>query len=205
MALLIVSIIASMYAGIATPTEAAAIGATVALILAIFLFRIPRSTFFDALIEAAIINGFVMLIVVSAHLFSYFVALSGIAVTLCDLIVALGMPPWAVIVAICVVFFILGCFMDSLTILVVLVPILIPTLIGMGFDLVWFGVVMVINVEIGLITPPFGLNLFAMKGIWGDPMGKLIRGVLPFLAVLLVLLAIIVALPQLSLWLPSMM
>ena len=191
--------------GIATPTEAAGVAIFIAFILALFVYRVRPRELKEALIEAATINGMVMLIMIAAYFYSFMVATSGLGMALVDLIRSLELNPWVVIFAINLSLLFMGCFMDAVTILVVTVPVFVPLIRVLGFDPLWFGIIMTINVEIAFLTPPFGFNLFTMMGIWREPLGELVRSEMPFLAVLILLLVIVSLFPQLALWLPSMM
>jgi C4-dicarboxylate transporter DctM subunit len=115
------------------------------------------------------------------------------------------MPGWAVVVMINVIILILGCFIDPITITLLTVPIFLPVVKSLGYDPIWFGVMFCINTQIGLITPPMGTDLFAVKTIFKIPTNEILRGVAPFLVCLVVFLAVIVAFPQISLWLPNAM
>jgi C4-dicarboxylate transporter DctM subunit len=200
-----ISILGSIYFGIATPTEAAGVGCVVVFIIAIAVFGMRWKELRRALFETAIINGMILFMMVGAWLFSYVIGSSGVAKTITDFVTSAGLSPWLVIVAISVLLLILGCFIDGITIMLLTVPLLTPVIVELGFDPVWFGVLYVVNIEIGMITPPMGLELFLMRTVFDVPVGRLLRGVWPFLIVLLIFLIIIIAFPQISLWLPSMM
>jgi C4-dicarboxylate transporter DctM subunit len=133
------------------------------------------------------------------------VGTSGLGRNLANLITSVGLSPWLIVIAINAIYLILGFFMDSISVMMITLPFLVPIIKGLGFDPIWFGVVTVVNIEIGLITPPMALNIFTAKEVFGLPLGELIRYLIPFLAVLVIFLGIIIAFPQLSLWLPAMM
>jgi C4-dicarboxylate transporter DctM subunit len=138
-------------------------------------------------------------------MFTYVVGTSGMAQKTADYLIHSGLSKWGIIIAINILILFLGCFIDGLTIILLTLPFFVPLVSGLDFSLVWFGVLMVVNTEIGLITPPMGLNLFIIREAFNIPVGQLLRATLPFLAVEIVFLAILVALPHISTWLPGMM
>lgn len=204
-ALVMLSIIGSIFFGIATPTEAAGIGAVVILIIAVTVFRLRWKGLRRAIVEAAVINTMMLLIIVAANFFSYLLASAGVGDFLGDLVTSLELSPLLVVVAIVILYFILGCIFDSISITVLTIPIFAPLLTSLGVDLVWFGVLYLVTLEIGLITPPMGVNLFFMRNTFNINMVDLLKGALPFLVVILVFLIVLLLVPQLSLWLPAMM
>jgi TRAP-type C4-dicarboxylate transport system permease large subunit len=146
-----------------------------------------------------------MLILIGASFFTYIVGSANIAKYLYNLVEAFGIQPWQVIISINVILLILGCLIDPLTIVMLTVPIFVPLITSVGFDPLWFGVIFVVNAQIGMITPPMGIDLFAIKTVFDIPTGDIIRGVAPFLIIEIIFLATIILFPPLSLWLPSTM
>jgi len=204
-ALVMLSIIGSIFFGIATPTEAAGIGAVVVLIIAVAVFRLRWKGLRRAIVEAAVINTMMLLIIVAANFFSYLLASAGVGDFLGNLVTSLELSPLMVVFAIVILYFILGCIFDSISITVLTIPIFAPFLTSLGVDLVWFGVLYLVTLEIGLITPPMGVNLFFMRNTFNINMIDLLKGALPFLVVILVFLVVLLLVPQLSLWLPGLM
>ncbi len=200
-----VSILGSIYLGIATPTESAGVGCVIVLIIAAAVFDLRWQGLRRALVETATINGMILFMMVGAWLFSYVIGSSGVAKTMTSFVTSGGLSPWLVIISINILLLILGCFIDAITIMLLTVPLFVPVIVTLGFNPIWFGVLYVVNMQIGLITPPMGLELFLMRTAFDIPMDKLLRGVLPFLVVLFIFLAILIAFPQISLWLPGMM
>ncbi|HJX12930.1 MAG TPA: TRAP transporter large permease [Dehalococcoidales bacterium] len=198
-------ILGSIYTGVATPTEAAGVGCVVVLLIAIAFFRLRWQGLRRAIIETAVINGMILFLLIGASFFTYIVGSANVTKYLLNAIGPSAISPWMVIIAINVILLILGCIIDPLTITLLTIPIFFPLIIRLGFDPIWFGVVFVVNTQIGLITPPMGIDLFAVKTIFNIPTGDILRGTAPFLFFLLVFLAIIIAFPTLSLWLPGMM
>ena len=204
-ALVMASIIGSIFFGVATPTEAAGIGATVIIIIAVVVFRLRWRGFYRAIIEAAVINAMMLLVIVAASFFSYLLASAGVGDFLANLVESVNFSPILVVVAITVLYLLLGCLFDSISITVLTIPIFAPLLTSLGVDLVWFGVLYLITLEIGLITPPMGVNLFFMRNTFNINMVDLLKGATPFLIVVFIFLLLILFIPQLSLWLPSLM
>jgi len=203
--LVIVAILGSIYFGIATPTESAGVGTVIMVIIAITLYRMRWKGLKKALIEATMVNAMIMFLCLSAYFFTYLIGSSNIAVKIGELISWMHLPPLAVILMINVVLIILGGFIDPITITLLTVPIFLPLIIQAGYDPLWFGVVFTINTEIGLLYPPIGENIFAVKSVFKTKTSDLFRAIAPFLAIETVFLLIIVLWPSLSLWLPAHM
>jgi len=199
------SILGSIYFGIASPTEAAGVGCVVVLIIAVTVFGLRWQGLKRALTETAIINGMILFMMVGAWLFSYVIGSSGVVDTITGFVTSANFSPWLVIISINVLLLILGCFIDAITIMLLTVPLFVPVIITLGFDPIWFGVLYVVNMQIGLITPPMGLELFLMRTAFDIPLDRLLKGVLPFLIALFIFLAVLIAFPEISLWLPGMM
>jgi C4-dicarboxylate transporter DctM subunit len=194
-----------IYMGVVTATEAAGLGVVLTLLIAVVFYRFRLAHLVRAMSETATLTGMVGLMIIAATTFSYLVGSSRLGQALADFISSSGLSPWMVIIVINIILLILGCFMDGLAIMLVAVPLFIPLIVALGFNPVWFGVLVVVNIEIGLITPPVGMNLFMVSNVFNVRFAELIRGVAPFLVVLVIFLAILIAFPDLSLWLPGMM
>ena len=203
--LVILAILGSIYFGIATPTESAGVGVVAMLIIAIVFYGLRWKGISKSLIESTLVNSMIMFIIVGAYFFTYMIGSANIATKLHDVVVNFGLSPWQVILSINIILLVLGCLIDPLTITLLTVPIFVPLIIQIGYNPIWFGVVFVINTEIGLITPPMGINLFAIKTVFNISTGDLLKGVTPFLMIEIVFLAVICAFPALSLWLPGTM
>ena len=198
-------ILGSIYFGIATPTEAGGVGCFIVLVIAVLFFNLRLKGLYRAIMQTAVLNATIMIILVGSSFFTYVFGSSSVAQKLSMVIASLNMPPLAVIVAIMVFLLFLGCFIDGITIMMLTVPIFIPIITELGFDPLWFGVLFVINMEIALITPPMGINFFLVRNNFSISSIDLMKGVWPFLIMLVLFLAITVAFPQLSLWLPGLM
>jgi C4-dicarboxylate transporter DctM subunit len=200
-----VAIIGSIFFGVATPTEAAGIGCVVIIIIAVTFFRLRFKALYRAMVEAAVINSMMLVIIVAASFFSYMLASAGVGDFLGHLITSLNVSPTIIVLAIMILYLILGSLFDSITITILTIPIFAPLLTKLGLDLVWFGVLYVVNLEIGLITPPMGVNLFFVRNVFNIKTGELIRGAAPYLITLVIFLMLVLFIPQMSLWLPGLM
>lgn len=205
---LFLGIMASIYLGIATPTESAAIGCLIALLLAILYGRLTWKSLWTALLRASATTGLIGMVIVGGKIFSHLFATMGIAHELGQTIVGIGLSPLLVFVAMVLVLFILGMFMEGSGIIVLTIPLFFPIITSLGFDPIWFGVVTTICVELALITPPVGVIVYLLAGIvkpFGITMGEIFRGIFPFVVLELIAIAILTAFPQIATWLPSTM
>jgi tripartite ATP-independent transporter DctM subunit len=206
-AVLIFIIMGSIYSGIATPTEAAAVGATTILLLGFLFYRNLRwHNFKIATTSAVRVTSQIGLIRVSAMLFANLTALLGLPQKAAEIVSDLSLSPTMLVIIIGVFFFIAGFFFDEMSVFLIVFPIILPILQEAGVDLIWFGVLSVINIELSTITPPFAINLYILKGTVPElAIGSIIRGVFPFIAAQVCILGVLIAFPTLSLWLPGMM
>src|SRR6058998_2876840 len=201
-ALLIVVVLGSMYAGIVTPTEAAAVGSLVSLLLAAAFRRLTWRTLRDAFQATIRTTSMVMLIIIFASIFSHVIALIGAPKAL----FGLGLPRWAFFAALFAVLLVIAYALEELSVMIIILPILFPLVTGLGFDPIWFGVIMVVWLEIGFITPPVGLNLFVIQGLMPGLSGRQITlGTTPFVVLMILLVVLLFLVPDLALWLPRQM
>jgi C4-dicarboxylate transporter, DctM subunit len=205
MLLLIGSVTGVIYAGIATPTEASAAGAAGAMIISALLGKLGWASLGRALLNALRSSCMIFMILVGAHVFGYFFTLTGLTNALVASISGSGIPAWLVMLAIIVLLLILGCFLDQIAILVLTIPVLLPVVKSLGFDPVWFGVIMVITGEVGMVTPPVGLNAFVVARYAKRPLSEVFIGVWPHVVAHILLIAVFLAVPDLILWLPAQM
>lgn len=204
--LLFVLVIGGIYAGFFSPTEAAAVGAFGALLLAWLRRQLSGRVFRDCLIETAEITGMIFLILIGASVFNYFIETTSLPQLLIATVEAWQLSPFVVLILIMIFYVVLGCFMDSLSMILLTVPFVFPLVAALGFDPIWFGVLLVTVAELGLITPPVGMNLFVIQGVAKDlKLETIVRGVVPFLVADLVRLAILLAFPGITLWLPRLL
>ena len=204
--MLIVIILGGIYGGVFTPTEAAAVAALYAFCIAVFVYRdigmkdVPR-----VLLDSGKVTVMLMFIVANALLFAHVLTTERIPQTVAGMIVGWGLAPWQFLIVVNLLLLVAGMFMEPTGIILILAPILFPIASRLGIDPVHLGIVMVVNLEIGMITPPVGLNLFVTSGITGMSIGQVVRAALPWTSVLLVFLLIITYVPVISLWLPRLM
>jgi tripartite ATP-independent transporter DctM subunit len=205
-ALLIVVVLGSMYVGIVTPTEAAALGSSVSLVLAALARKLTWPTLRDAFHSTVRTTSMVMLIIIFASVFSHVIALIGAPRALLDMVVALGMPQWAFFGAVFAFLLVVAYALEELSVMIIMLPILFPLVTGLGFDPVWFGIIMIVWLEIGFITPPVGLNLFVIQGLTpGATARDMVLGTTPYVLMLIALVALLFLVPDLALWLPRQM
>jgi len=203
--LLFLLIIGGLYFGLFTPTEAAGVGAGCALLIAAFRRVISWRDLFDSLVETVRTTASLFLVLIGALVFSNFVNLAGLPDALSSLIAGLGLSPLGVILVILLIYVVLGMFMESLSMILLTIPVFFPIISAQGFDPVWFGIFAVMVTELSLITPPVGLNLFVIRGVIpGLAIGAIYRGIVPFVIADLVRIALIIGFPAIVLWLPAM-
>jgi tripartite ATP-independent transporter DctM subunit len=198
-------VIGGLYLGIFTPTEAAGIGAFSAFCFAIMRGKMKWLNIKNSLTSTASTTGMLFLIVMGAMMLGYFFSITRLPFEFASMVAALPINRYAILACVVVVILILGCLMDSLAIVLLTVPVFYPLILELNFDPIWFGIIVVRVTEMGLITPPVGLNVFVLHGITGTPMHTIFRGVLPFLLADVIELILLISLPQLSLFLPNLM
>lgn len=203
--LLFLLVMGGIYLGVFTPTEAGAIGAFGAIVITLLMRRLNMNRFRSTILEAGLMTGMILLILLGVTLFQRFMAASELPMALGAFITGLDVPPMVVLVSIVIVYVILGCFLPAILAIILTIPIIYPLIIAMGFDPIWYGVLMVRMTEIGALTPPMGIDCFMLSGVSGIPLGTIFRGVVPFVIADVLHVALLIAVPQLSLFLPNMM
>ncbi|WLD58460.1 TRAP transporter large permease [Salinispirillum sp. LH 10-3-1] len=192
-------IIGGIYGGIFTPTEAASVGAFGALIIALFRGMTWRD-FVDAVRETLVVSAMIFFMVIGAEIFGYFLSVSRVSFTLVEIVSAMDLTPFMVLLAILLLYVLLGMVMDSIAMLLLTVPIVFPLAMQAGFDPIWFGIVTVITVELGLITPPIGMNVFVIKSVAPHiKLTDIFKGVIPFVITDIIRLVLLIAFPVLAL------
>ncbi|MBY5967519.1 TRAP transporter large permease [Halomonas denitrificans] len=206
-ALLVLVVLGSIYSGLATPSEAAGIGAFGALLIAALVFRcLSWASFARILASTARISGAILLIIGCAKIFGDYLNMVRVPQLLTESLTVSGLPDWAIMLAIMLLLILLGMIVDAVSLIVVTTPVLLPLIQAMGYDPLWFGIVMVLNLEIAVITPPVGLNLYALRGVCPElSVEEIIKSALPFVAVQFIVLMLFVMFPSISLWLPGLM
>ncbi|MEW6668740.1 MAG: TRAP transporter large permease [Thermodesulfobacteriota bacterium] len=206
MLVLFALVMGGLFAGLFTPTEAGAGGAAGALIIALVRRMITWRGFIDSLVETTRITTMVFVIVTGATLFGHFMAVTRVPFELSEWLAGMAVSRYVIMGFIIFGYLIAGCFMDSLAMITLTVPILYPVILKLGFDPIWFGVIIVLVGEMGVITPPVGINVYIIKGVALDvPLETIFRGIFPFLVALLVCTVLLIAFPQIALFLPSFM
>jgi C4-dicarboxylate transporter DctM subunit len=204
--ILLAVVIVGIYAGIFTPTEAAGIGAFTAFLLALARGSLTLASAFRIFSETAQTTATLFAILIGATLFANFMDVAGLPSGLARWLNGLHLPPLALLVAILAVYLVLGCFLESISMILLTLPIFYPIIVGLGYDPIWFGIILVVVTEISMITPPIGMNVFVLNVVLPDvSLHAIFRGLVPFIAVDVLRLALLIAVPGLILLLPSMM
>ncbi|MCM2342299.1 TRAP transporter large permease [Rhodoferax sp.] len=196
-------VVGSIYAGLATPTEAAALGVLGALILAACFGKLNWGMLRESVEGTMRSTAMIMLIVIAASFLNFVMSGTGLTSALTDSIVGLGLSPGWMLLIVVVFYLVLGCFMETLSMMITTIPIVAPIMIGMGYDPIWLGIMIIVLVELALITPPVGLNLFVVQSLRKTgSMNAVIVGSLPFVAAMFVMILLLAVFPDLALWLP---
>ncbi len=199
-------VMGGIYKGVFSPTEAGAIGAFGAFVFAMGKRQLSRKNLSAALLETGKNTAMLLMIIVGASIFGYFLSVSRLPFELSQIVAGLAVSRYIIFAAVLAVYLFLGCFMLPMPLVIVTIPIIFPLVLSLGFDPIWFGIIVVRICEIGQITPPVGLNIFVIRGVAKDvPIGTIYRGVIPFVITDLFHLAMLVAFPQISLFLPNLM
>jgi len=198
-------VLGGIYLGIMTPTEAGAVGAVGVVTIGLAKRYLSATSFKDSILDSAKTTATIFMIIIGAFIFGYFLSLAEIPQASLAFFAGLELPSWAILLLILAVYVLLGTFTDQIAILCLTLPITFPLAVGLGFEPVWFGVLVTKTVEIGLITPPLGLNVYIVQQATKEPLGKVFSAIFPFLAVDVITLALLIAFPQITLFLPGLM
>lgn len=203
--LVIVGVVWALYGGIATPSEAAGVGAVLCLVLVVLVYRVWRPRELWPILEATLREStMILMIIATSILFGYMLSSLYVTQSIAQSIAALEVNRWVLLFWINLLLLVAGCFLPPAAIILMTTPIVLPILVAAGFDPVWFGVILTLNMELGLITPPVGLNLFVINGIAPDvPLGTVLKGALPFMLLMVVAIVILCLFPGLATWLPD--
>ncbi|MDH4059735.1 MAG: TRAP transporter large permease [Aquincola sp.] len=205
-AVLVVLVLGGIYGGVFTATEGAGIGASGAFVFALARRALTWRVLYEVLVESARTTAMLFTVLIAAMMFSGFINFTTMPGDLKDWILQLGLPPLAIVGAMMVIYVVLGTIMEELSMVLLTIPVFFPIVVQLGFDPVWFGVLIVLVVQIGLISPPVGMNLFVLNALLKDvALGQIFRGVWLFVAALVVALAIVLEIQPLALWLPGLM
>ncbi|MDA4846719.1 TRAP transporter large permease [Hoeflea poritis] len=198
-------VVGSIYAGLATPTEAASLGVVAAMILAARNGKLTLTMLRHAVEGTMRTTSMIMLIILAAVFLNFVLSVIGLTTALTDFVSGLGLTPFQTMLLIIAVLVVLGCFMETLSMLLTTAPIITPIVIALGYDPVWFGILLMVLLETALITPPIGINLYVVQGIRGrGEIVDVMKGAAPFVITMFAMIALLLAFPQLALWLPSL-
>jgi C4-dicarboxylate transporter DctM subunit len=198
-------VVGSIYAGLATATEAASLGVIAATGLAWAFGKLSWSMLLEAFENTMKTTAMVMLIIIAAYFLNFVITAIGLTGALTTFISGLGLSKWEMLIAIVVFYLILGCFMETLSMMITTIPIVAPVMFALGFDPIWFGIVIVILIEMALITPPVGLNLYVVQSLRrSGTLNDVIAGSLPFVIIMLLMIALLAVFPGLAMWLPGL-
>ncbi|ALV30467.1 C4-dicarboxylate ABC transporter permease [Pannonibacter phragmitetus] len=200
------AVLGGIYSGIFTVNEAASVGVFIAFLFLVMRGKLTRKTFVRILADASSASAMIYIMVFGANIFSYFISITGAAAFIINAIAVLPVPPVVIIFGLVGVYIFLGAFFDEVAALVITLPFVIPLMQHLGYDLIWWGVINIILIGLGMLTPPIGINVMLLNTMYREiPMGVIIRGVVPFICAGIFMLVILIAFPQLSLWLPSVL
>jgi C4-dicarboxylate transporter, DctM subunit len=203
--LLIAGTLGGLYFGVVTTTEAAVVGCVLSIVIGVTMGHLTLKGFVQASFNTVIFSGNILFLILAAYIFSTALSFGGLGERATGFIVGLQLSKLEFFLALLVLFTVLGCLIESLGMIVITVPLLYPVLASYGIDPILFGVVLVIFVELGQISPPIGINLFVIQSIWDGKLGEVVLGTIPFHLIMFVVLALVIAFPELSLWLPAQM
>ncbi|PCI04574.1 MAG: C4-dicarboxylate ABC transporter permease [Hyphomicrobiales bacterium] len=197
-------VIGGIYFGVFTPTEAAGIGASGAFLISAMRGRLTWANTKEALTETITMTAMIFVVLIGAITLNNLMIFSGLVAELSSIVGGMDLPPMAIMAIILLIYMLMGCFLDALAMILLTVPIFFPIIIDLGFDPVWFGIIVVMVVELGMITPPIGMNVFVIKGMAPDvKLSSIYKGVMPFVIAQLILILIVFLLPEIILWLPE--
>jgi C4-dicarboxylate transporter DctM subunit len=198
-------IMGGLYTGIFTPTEAGAVGASAVLGISLLNRKMTWPNLLSSLLETGETTAMVFAVLIGTTIFGRLLSATQLPMELASFVVGLPVPPWVVLATIIAFYFVFGCIMGTLPLIVLTVPIFFPVIQALGYDPIWFGIVIVMVSEIGLITPPVGMNVFIIKGVAKDvPLSTIFRGIFPFLGADIARLVTIIIFPQIALFLPNL-
>jgi C4-dicarboxylate transporter, DctM subunit len=202
---LITIIMGSIYLGLTTPTEAAAIGCIFGIVISVIWGDLTLAAFIAAIRRTVRVLGNILFIIYTAYVFSYAISVAGVGDEVTAFLVGLNLSKMAFFFALFALYTVLGCLVESLGMIVITVPLLYPVLLRYGFDPIWFGVILVMFIELGQISPPIGINLFVIQSIWDGKLSDVVLGTIPFHLLMFALLLMLALWPDLALWLPAHM
>lgn len=194
-----------IYLGIATPVESSALGAMGAFLLTLASGKLTTANFRLALVKSCITSAMIGLVIVCAQLYGTFLTITGATQGLVEWVSNAGLHPYVIIACLMLLYLALGCFLDQISILILTVPVALPLVVSLGYDPIWFGIIVILLAEVGIVTPPVGLNVFVVSRVTGIPVEKVFSGVYPHVFAHIVLIILLVSFPAIIMWLPSRM
>lgn len=199
-------VVGSIYSGVATPTEAASLGVLGALMIAAFMRKLSWRVIIDALDGTMKTTGMILLIIIASYFLNFVLASSGVTRELTGFLESAGLGPYSTLMLAIMIYIILGFFIETLSLMVITIPIVAPIIISMGFDPVWLGILIILLIEMALITPPVGLNLYVVQGVReGGAFSDVMKGALPYVGIMFLMAILLVLFPQIALLLPNLM
>lgn len=203
--LLFLLVLGGIYGGIFTPTEAGAIGAFGAIVITFICRRLTIKLLMESMLEAGQTTAMVFLLIIGAYILMKFLAVSRLPFYLSETVATIPLPPLAIFAGIIALYIVLGMFLDIFSAVIITIPVIYPTVLALGFDPIWFGVVVVIVIQMGLVTPPVGMDVFVLSGAIDVPLFTIFRGVMPFLVAMVICIVLLIIFPQIALFIPSTM
>lgn len=196
-------VMGGIYFGVFTAAEAAAVGVLYALLVAVLIYRnFGARDLYECTYQTMRTSMMVFMIIAGAAMFGHAITIIRLPVGITEAVASMGLGPLGFIIAVMILIFVMGMFLESIAIILITTPILLPTMVHLGIDPVWYGVLLMVNLELAMITPPVGMNLFVIKGISDAPLSEVVRGAAPFVGLMLFALAMLIAFPSLATWLP---
>jgi len=205
MTLLFLAVVGFIYTGICTPTEASALGAFGAALIAFAMRKLTWGSAMRAAYKASCTTCMVLMIVMCAHVLAYFLVMTHVTESLLAWVGSIGTPRWGILIVLYALYLVLGCFLDLAAMLVLTIPVVLPLVKALGYDPIWFGIVVVVLGEVGMVSPPVGLNVHVVARVTGKPASEIFHGVRPHVIAHLIAVAVLTVWPQLVLWLPGTM
>jgi tripartite ATP-independent transporter DctM subunit len=203
--ILFILVIGGIYSGAVTPTEAGGLGAFVAIIIALVMRRLTVRKFSEALLEATGLTAMILLLIIGAQIFGRFLAVSGLPKLLAETLVGMDLPNWGIFLILIALYVILGMILDVMSAVIITMPVIFPAIVAMGYDPFWFGVIMMLVVQMGVITPPIGMDVFVLSGAIDVPAVTIFRGVAPFVITILICILILMIFPEIATVIPLTM
>jgi C4-dicarboxylate transporter DctM subunit len=198
-------ILGGIYTGVFTPLESGAVAVAYAIVMGLLRKRLTFGSVGGALIASLKTSTMIMCIIIGALILGNFMTQMRVPNVVLEYVNSMGLPPWGVVFAIMVIYVIMGCFLEAVSIIMITVPIVYPLITSLGFDGIWFAVMLTLNMEMAMITPPVGMNLYVVMGLTKSPISNIVKGVIPFFFIMVVAMVIYGLFPSLSTWLPGVM